>query len=194
MRYVSHLKRRVGHTLPDRPRPSRYADGFQEKIIKDAIKPKGILMKNEHRAPWDCIYAKEDKSDCKPGKKPRSDQKYFEILCLCLLQAGLNWGLIRKNWQKYREGFLGFDIHRLSKAQTRELFKDTRVIKNRKKVEAIVHNAKEFLWIRREYGSFANFLRSLKQRTDEELFKLLMKRFKHIGSYTIEYYLHSVGY
>jgi DNA-3-methyladenine glycosylase I len=151
-------------------------------------------MKNEHRAPWDCIYAKEERSHCKPGKRPRSDQKYFEILCLCLLQAGLNWGLMRKHWKKYREGFFNFDIYRLSKAQTRELLKDTRVIKNRKKVEAIVHNAKEFRMIRREYGSFANFLRSLKQRTDEELFKLLMKRFKHIGSYTIEYYLHSVGY
>ena len=119
-------------------------------------------MKNEHQAPWDCIYAKEDKSHCKRGKRPGSDQKYFEILCLCLLQAGLNWGLIRKNWRKYRGGFLGFDIHRLSKAQTRELLKDPYVIKNSKKVEAIIYNAKEFLRIQKKYGSFFNFLRSLK--------------------------------
>jgi DNA-3-methyladenine glycosylase I len=151
-------------------------------------------MKNEHRAPWECTYTKEEKSDCKPGKRPRSDQKYFEILCLCLLQAGLNWGLIRKNWQKYREGFLGFDIHRLSKAQTRELLKDPHVIKNSKKVEAIIYNAKEFLRIQKDYGSFSNFLGSLTRMTNEELFQLLKKRFRHVGKYTVEYYLHSVGY
>jgi len=151
-------------------------------------------MKNEHQAPWDCIYAKEDKSICKPGKRPRSDQKYFEILCLCLLQAGLSWGSIRKHWQKYREGFYGFDIHRLSKAQARELLKDPHVIKNSKKVEAIIHNAKEFQRIQKEYGSFSNFLKALKQLRKEELFKFLMKQFKHIGTCTAEYYLHSVGY
>jgi 3-methyladenine DNA glycosylase Tag len=43
----------------------------------------------EHRAPWECTYAKEDKNKCKPGKQPKSDKEYFEVLCLCILQAGL---------------------------------------------------------------------------------------------------------
>jgi hypothetical protein len=43
----------------------------------------------EHTAPWECMYAKEDKSKCKPGKKPKFDKEYFEILCLCILQSGL---------------------------------------------------------------------------------------------------------
>ncbi len=152
------------------------------------------LMKNEHRAPWDCVYAKEDKSYCRPGRRPRSDQKYFEILCLCLLQAGLSWGPIRKHWQKYRDGFHGFDIQTLSKVQTRELLKDPRVIKNNKKVEGIIHNAKQFQRIKKEYGSFAHFLKNLNRLGNEELLKLLTKKFKHIGNYTAEYYLHSVGY
>jgi 3-methyladenine DNA glycosylase Tag len=151
-------------------------------------------MGRQHQAPWECIYGKEDKNDCKPGKRPKSDQKYFEILCLCLLQAGLNWGSIRKHWKKYKEGFYDFDIHRLSKAETRELLKAPHVIKNSKKVEAIIHNAKEFQQIRREFGSFSHFLKRLKELKREELFKLLSKKFKHIGAYTVEYYLHSVGY
>lgn len=151
-------------------------------------------MKNEHRAPWDCIYAKEDKSDCNPGKRPRSDQKYFEILCLCLLQAGLSWGSIRKHWQKHKEAFYGFDIRQLSRAQTKELFKDSRVIKNRKKIEAIIYNAWEFEKIKRESGSFSNFLKSFKKSGDEELPKALTKKLKHIGPYTAKYFLHSVGY
>jgi len=102
--------------------------------------------------------------------------------------------VIRENWQRYRKGLCGFSINRLSKAQADKLFKDPHVIKNRNKVEAIIHNAKEFLRIQKEYGSFSNFLKTLKQLRKEELFKLLTKKFKHIGIYTVEYYLHSVGY
>src|SRR4030065_2219037 len=98
-------------------------------------------MSNQQQAPWECIYRKEEKNDCRSGKRPRSDQKYFEILCLCLLQAGLNWGWIRKHWQKYKEGFCDLDIHGLSEAQAKELLKDSRVIKNSKKIEAIIYNA-----------------------------------------------------
>jgi 3-methyladenine DNA glycosylase Tag len=151
-------------------------------------------MARKHQAPWECIYRKEEKSDCKPGKRPRSDQKYFEILCLCLLQAGLNWGSIRKHWQRYKEGFYGFNIRQLSRAQSKELFKDPRVIKNSKKIEAIIYNAREFQKIKREFGSFSNFLKSFKKSEDEELLEALTKKFKRIGFYTTEYFLHSVGY
>jgi len=151
-------------------------------------------MSEEHQAPWECVYAKEDKSTCKSGKKPNSDQEYFEVLCLCILQAGLNWGVIRKNWPKYREGFYDFDIDRLSKAQMGKLIKGPNVIRNSKKVEAIVCNAQEFQRISQEYGSFSNFLGSVRQMPDEELLQLLMKRFRHVGSYTAEYFLHGVGY
>jgi 3-methyladenine DNA glycosylase Tag len=43
----------------------------------------------EHKALWECTFAKEEKSKCKPRDEPKSDQEYFEILCLCVLQAGL---------------------------------------------------------------------------------------------------------
>ena len=99
-------------------------------------------MNKQHQAPWGCIYRKEEKNNCKPGKRPRADQKYFEILCLCLLQAGLNWGSIRKHWQRYKEGFYGFDILRLSRAKAKELLEDPRVIRNSKKIEAIIREEK----------------------------------------------------
>jgi len=148
----------------------------------------------EHRAPWECTYAKEDRNKCKAGKKPKADQEYFEILCLCILQAGLNWRIIRKNWQKYRKGFYNFDINKLAKAQTTELMKKPNIIKNPKKIKDIIYNAKEFLKIKKEYGSFSNFLSLLKRMKNKEAFKLLINRFKHVGSYTAEFYLHCVGY
>jgi 3-methyladenine DNA glycosylase Tag len=130
------------------------------------------MMKNYHRAPWECTYAKEDKNKCKPGKPPKSDQEYFEILCLCTLQAGLNWGMIRKNWSKFKKGFYGFDINKLSKAQSSKLLEEPNVIKNRNKVEAIIINAKEFQEIKIKYGSFSSYLKSLKKMKDKEVLKV----------------------
>ena len=151
-------------------------------------------MRNEHRAPWECVYAKEDRSTCKPGKKPKSDREYFEILCLCLLQAGLNWGSIRKHWPTYREGFDEFDLQRLSEAHVEVLLEAPQVIKNRKKVEAIIFNAQVFPRLKQGHGSCAGFLRSLKPLSDEDAIRVLRNQFKHVGTYTAEYYLHSVGY
>ena len=148
----------------------------------------------EHRAPWECAYAKEDKSECKPGKKPKSDQEYFEILCLCIIQAGLNWGTVRRNWQKYRKGFYDFNMDRLAKAESRELMKQPNAIRNLKKIKDMIYNAKELQKIKKEHGSFSNFLKSLKQVEDKEVSKSLMKRFKHVREYTAEYYLHCIGH
>jgi len=148
----------------------------------------------EHRAPWECTYAKEEKSECKLGRRPRSDREYFEILCLCVLQAGLNWRTVRKNWQRYRKGFFEFNIERLAKAQSRELMKQPNAIRNLKKIKDIIYNAKEFQKIKKEYGSFSNLLKSLEQVKDGEISRFLMKRFKHVGQYTAEYYLHCVGH
>ena len=153
-----------------------------------------MQLKKQHQAPWECIYAKEAKSACRPGDKPVSDQEYFEVLCLCILQAGLGWGTIRTNWRRYRQGFHRFSINQLSKARADKLLSEPNVLKNRRKVEAILHNAQEFQRIKHEHGSFAAFLESLAGMPDEETFKLLAKRFRHVGYYTAEYYLHSVGY
>jgi 3-methyladenine DNA glycosylase Tag len=57
-----------------------------------------IKNRREHRAPWECAFAEEDKNKCKPGISPESDPEYFENLYLCILQAGLGWEMIRENW------------------------------------------------------------------------------------------------
>ena len=149
---------------------------------------------SEHRAPWDCVYARGDDQGCQSGKVPDSDDEYFEVLCLCLLQAGLNWSSVRKHWPRYREGFLSFDIGRLSQATAHELIERPGAIKNGRKVEAIIHNAKEFQLLKSEYGSFHAFLESLKPLTEREQIKLLAKHFKQVGLETADYFLHSIGF
>lgn len=113
---------------------------------------------------------------------------------MCILQAGLNWGTVRRNWQKYRKGFYNFSIDRLAKAQSRELMKQPNAIRNLKKIKDMIYNAKEIQKIKKEYGSFSNYLKSLGQIKDREVSKSLMERFKHVGEYTADYYLHCVGY
>ena len=147
-----------------------------------------------HKAPWECVYAKEDKSECLPGEEPKSDDEYFEILCLCVLQAGLNWGAIRRNWQKYRRAFFNFKIGKLARAKAEDLIRNPNAVRNRRKIEAIIYNAREFQKIIVEYGSFRNFLESFRKMDRNEICGFLAKKFRHIGVYTAEYFLHSVGF
>jgi DNA-3-methyladenine glycosylase I len=155
-----------------------------------------VVIKNrrEHRAPWECAFAEEDKNKCKPGISPESDPEYFEILCLCILQAGLNWGMIRKNWARFKRGFYDFNIQRLANVKRDELLTRNGVIKNKMKVEAIINNAKKFQNIKQDKGSFPKFLKSLKRLEDQEAIKILTQTFTHMGKYSAGYYLHSVGY
>lgn len=101
---------------------------------------------------------------------------------------------VRKNWAKIKRGFCDFNIIKPSKTRAAELLKEPSVIKNRRRIEAIILNAEEFQRIIKEYCSFQNFLRSLKAMGDREVLKALAKRFRYIGDYTAEYYLHSVGH
>lgn len=149
--------------------------------------------RNEHRAPWDCVYAKDEDEGCEAGEAPGSDQGYFEVLSLCLIQAGLNWASIRKHWPRYREGFLSFDIDGLARADPDELMGRPGVIRNRRKVEALIHNAREFRAIGGEFGSFAAFVETLRPLGARERVKALSARFKQVGPETADYFLHSVG-
>ena len=147
-----------------------------------------------HSAPWDCVLSKEEEGECRAGSRPASDGEHFEILCLCMIQAGLNWASIRKHWPKHREGFLNFDIKKLSRADSDEVLTRPGVIKNRRKVEAVIHNAREFETIAAEHGSFDAFLKTLKPLREAERIKSLVKRFKQIGPESADYFLHSVGF
>lgn len=163
-------------------------------IAKNGLNWEININKNEHTAPWECKFGKEDKNMCRSGKKPKSDQEYFEILCLCILQAGLSWGMVRKNWPKFKKGFYDFDIKRLANGKVNNLLKRDKVIKNENKLEAIIENAKKFQQIIKEHSTFENFIKSLKSMEERETIKKLAHQLKHVGVYTAEYFLHSIGY
>jgi DNA-3-methyladenine glycosylase I len=95
------------------------------------------------------------------GVPLRDDRKLFELLILEGAQAGLSWSTILKRREGYREAFDGFDpgtVARYDAARRRRLLADPRIIRNRAKVDAAVANARAFLEVQREHGSFASYL------------------------------------
>ena len=104
------------------------------------------------------------------GRLVKDDRKLFEFLGLESAQAGLNWLTILKKRSGYKKAFANFDAKKVAKYDKRKitsLLKDPSIIRNRLKVEAAVNNAKRFLEIQKEFGSFykyqTSFLKNGKQ-------------------------------
>ena len=94
------------------------------------------------------------------GVPVHSDRKHFEVLVLSGAQAGLNWSLVLKKREGYRRAFDRFAperVARYSEKQTRTLLVDPQIIRNRMKIEAAVRNARAFLKIQEEFGSFDSY-------------------------------------
>ena len=88
------------------------------------------------------------------------DRKLFEFLVLEGAQAGLSWITILKRREGYRRAFAGFDAAKVARFDAKRkaaLLKDPGIIRNRLKVESCVTNARAFLDVQREFGSFAKY-------------------------------------
>ena len=94
------------------------------------------------------------------GVPVRNDRRLFELLILEGAQAGLSWDTILAKRKNYRKAFDGFDpgkISRYSAAKKKALLQNPGIVRNRLKVEAAVVNAKCFLALQKEWGSFARY-------------------------------------
>ena len=95
------------------------------------------------------------------GVPVRDDRTLFEFLILEGAQAGLSWDTILAKRENYRRAFDRFDpakVARYDAAKKKKLLGDAGIVRNRAKIEASVVNAKAFLTLQEEYGSFANYL------------------------------------
>ena len=95
------------------------------------------------------------------GVPVRSDKKLFELLLLETAQAGLNWSIILKKREGYRRAFDDFDADRVANYDQRrieQLVADPSVIRNRLKIQSAISNAKAFIKLQQEYGSFDSYL------------------------------------
>jgi DNA-3-methyladenine glycosylase I len=89
------------------------------------------------------------------------DQKLFEFLILESAQAGLSWITILRKRENYRRLFAGFDpkkVARFTPARVERLMQDAGIIRNRAKIEAAISNARCFLEVQKEHGSFSAYM------------------------------------
>ncbi|WP_455204985.1 DNA-3-methyladenine glycosylase I [Kaarinaea lacus] len=101
-----------------------------------------------------------DYHDKEWGVPVHDDQLLFEFLILEGAQAGLSWITILKRRQAYREAFADFDVEQVARFNQRKiesLLKNPGIIRNRLKVQSAVNNAKAFLKVQDEFGSFAKY-------------------------------------
>ena len=112
-----------------------------------------------------CQWAKDEPNityhDEEWGRPQHDDQKLFEFLILEGAQAGLSWTTILKRRDSYRIAFSNFDVDKVSKytqKRVEKLLKDKSIIRNKLKVNSAISNAKQFLKIQAEFGSFDQYL------------------------------------
>jgi len=95
------------------------------------------------------------------GVQVHDDRKLFEFLILEGAQAGLSWSTILNRRGGYRKAFLDFDIEKVSKMTIKDeerLRKDEGIIRNKLKIKSTIENAKNFLKIQEEFGSFDKYI------------------------------------
>ncbi|MGV3508253.1 MAG: DNA-3-methyladenine glycosylase I [Sphingobacteriaceae bacterium] len=97
------------------------------------------------------------------GKEVHDDKILFEFLILESAQAGLSWITILKRREGYRKAFADFDVEKVAKfteEDVERLMQDTGIIRNRLKIIAAINNAKLFIKVQQEFGSFDKYLYS----------------------------------
>jgi DNA-3-methyladenine glycosylase I len=95
------------------------------------------------------------------GVPVHSDKKLFEFLLLETSQAGLSWSIILKKREGYRRAFDDFDANRVAnydQKRIEQLMADPCIIRNRLKIQSAINNAKAFIKLQQEYGSFDSYL------------------------------------
>ena len=112
-----------------------------------------------------CAWARGDLDvayhDREWGVPIHRDRRLFELLILEGAQAGLSWSTILKKRPAYRKAFDGFDankIARYSAVRVRRLMNDAGIVRNRAKIAATIANARAFLAVQREHGSFDSYI------------------------------------
>lgn len=174
-----------------------------------------MLMKNLVRCPWPTKELDIQYHDTEWGVPVHDDRVLFEFLILEGAQAGLSWSTILNKRENYRAAFDNFDATRIAKYDARKVEKllaDPGIVRNKLKVAATIQNAKCYLAVQKEYGSFDAYLwqfvggkpkqnawTSMKQvpaRTAESdaMSKDLLKRgFKFVGSTICYALMQAVG-
>lgn len=146
------------------------------------------------------------------GVPKYDDRELFELLVLESFQAGLSWLTVLKKREAFRDAFDNFDVNKVAfynEAKVESLLQNENIIRSRGKINAAINNAKIFIGIQKEYGSFSNYIwgftdnKIIKNVSNkipvstplsDKISKDLKKRgMKYVGTVIIYSYLQSIG-
>ena len=192
-----------------------YNQNNREKRAKlDPDRKRESRMEQRNRCFWVrsdspiyCAYHDEEW-----GTPIRDDESMYALFLLELFQAGLSWITLLKKREAFSAAFDGFDVEKIARydeAKVQELLQDAGIIRSRGKIEAAIHNAKIVLALRREYGSFCNYLwsfsggnvvlspsgapRATSPLSDRMAQDMKKRGMKYAGSVTIHSFLQAAG-
>lgn len=158
-------------------------------------------------SPLYCAYHDEEW-----GTPIRNDEEMYALFLLELFQAGLSWITLLKKREAFRAAFDGFDVEKIAhygEEKIQELLQNADIIRSRAKIEAAISNAKIVLELKREYGSFCNYLWSFSEGkiilspdgqpratspvSDRMAKDMKQRGMKYAGSVTIHSFLQAAG-
>jgi DNA-3-methyladenine glycosylase I len=186
-----------------------------EIVIVPAVSGGMAAAKAVTRCGWAVSPLMTEYHDREWGVPVHDDRVFFEFLTLEGAQAGLSWEIILRKREAYREAFGGFDparVARFTPARLEKLLKNEGIVRNRLKLESTVKNARAFLAVQKEFGSFDAYvwrfvggapivgrrgsMKDVPARTDasDALSKdLLARGFKFVGSTICYAFMQATG-
>ena len=138
-----------------------------------------------------------EQHDTARGVPVRDERELFEFLILEGAQAGLAWITILRKREGYRHAFHGFDperIARFTEADQQRLRLDPGIVRNRLKIDAVIHNARVIRGLRARCGGFATWLRDHHPRDKARWVRLFRETFRFTGGEITGEFLASIGY
>ena len=139
----------------------------------------------------------------------KDDDYLFEILVLVNFQTGLSWEIMLKKREDFRIAFDGFDVEKIAgydEKRIEELLENENIIRNKNKIKAVINNAKVFIKIQEDYGSFYDYIKTFTKGqifherglTESELSRTMVKDLKkkgmkYLGPITMYSYLQTIG-
>jgi len=154
--------------------------------------------------PARCAWARDDEllalyHDKEWGKPVRGDTGHLDRIAMEIFQCGLSWKIVLVKRPALREAFEGFDVQRVAKMGARDVTKmlgNAAIIRNRRKIEGVIHNARVMIDMAAEHGSYVKWFGRQDVSTADgldELYRFYRKHFKFMGPETIKCYLWGVG-
>jgi len=132
-----------------------------------------------------------------PGQRPDSDAGYLEMMTAVIFMGGLSRQVVMSKWDGFLAAFEQFDVATVADftdVDVERLSQDTRIVRYKAKIRAVVGNAGQVQQLASEHGSFGTWLRSLlDEKGVDATAREIAQRFKYMSEQSARRYLYAVG-